>query len=234
MGTRGAIGFIVDGKEKVTYNHYDSYPSSLGLEVLEFIAKTKIEEIREGARKIEIVDEGSKPSAEQKARLKEFTDLGVAGQSDDDWYCLLRQAQGNLGAHLKCGVMTDSHQFLSDSLFCEWAYLINLDTGKLEVYRGFNRNPKGAGRYVGTLTKKEIAEHKRTHGDDRPYYGVTLLQEHDLAELQKGANNRFGKLKPEDIFTELTNSWERQAEELREADERREQASKKPAPELDL
>jgi hypothetical protein len=24
MGTRGFIGFVVDGVEKITYNHYDS------------------------------------------------------------------------------------------------------------------------------------------------------------------------------------------------------------------
>lgn len=32
--TRGAVGFRVDGVDKVTYNHSDSYPGGLGAAVL--------------------------------------------------------------------------------------------------------------------------------------------------------------------------------------------------------
>ena len=31
--------------------------------------------------------------------------------------------------------------FAKDSLFCEWAYVVNLDTEMLEVYRGFQETP---------------------------------------------------------------------------------------------
>ena len=41
MGTSGAIGFVVDGKEFVAYNHFDSYPENLGKEVVEFIRSLK-------------------------------------------------------------------------------------------------------------------------------------------------------------------------------------------------
>lgn len=37
MGTRGIMGFVVDGQEKLTYNHYDSYPDGLGLDVLRWL-----------------------------------------------------------------------------------------------------------------------------------------------------------------------------------------------------
>jgi len=30
MGTRGAYGFRKNGIDKVTYNHFDSYPEQLG------------------------------------------------------------------------------------------------------------------------------------------------------------------------------------------------------------
>lgn len=31
--------------------------------------------------------------------------------------------------------MIDNVSFLQDSLFCEWGYVINLDTNVLEIYR---------------------------------------------------------------------------------------------------
>ncbi len=41
MGTRGAYGFYYKTEketiEKVTYNHYDSYPECLGYNILQFI-----------------------------------------------------------------------------------------------------------------------------------------------------------------------------------------------------
>lgn len=35
MGTRGTWGFVADGDEKLTYNHFDSYPDGLGVDVLD-------------------------------------------------------------------------------------------------------------------------------------------------------------------------------------------------------
>jgi len=38
--------------------------------------------------------------------------------------------------------------FMADSVFCEYAYILNLDTEELEIYRGRNTNPHAAGRYA--------------------------------------------------------------------------------------
>ena len=42
MGTRGVTGFVADGKWYVTYNHFDSYPEYLGMQVLNFAKKLPI------------------------------------------------------------------------------------------------------------------------------------------------------------------------------------------------
>ena len=40
MGTRGAWGFLVDGDDsRITYNHFDSYPSGLGANLVKAIGK---------------------------------------------------------------------------------------------------------------------------------------------------------------------------------------------------
>lgn len=37
--------------------------------------------------------------------------------------------------------LVNSEEFAADSLFCEWAYVIDLDKNTFEVYQGFNKKP---------------------------------------------------------------------------------------------
>src|SRR5271169_1739417 len=109
MGTRGAYGFIVDEVEKVTYNHFDSYPSGLGKDILTFLSGKDLNLLKENAQKIQMVDERSVPTKEQIAVCKNFTDLGVSSQSENDWYCLLREAQGSLEPYMSgLSIMVDN------------------------------------------------------------------------------------------------------------------------------
>ena len=161
MGTRGAYGFRLEGKDKVTYNHFDSYPSGLGNDVAKFLKEiSSVEELKEIFSNIELVDMDSKPTEKQKAKAKELdlVDLTVSSQSEDDWYCLLRKAQSGLELYKEgLSFMIDSHNFLGDSLFCEWAYIINLDTAQLEVYQGWNKDHNASGRYAALNKGKEYA-----------------------------------------------------------------------------
>jgi hypothetical protein len=139
MGTRGVVGFVVDGVWKVTYNHFDSYPSGLGVEVLDFCRSRKSwDRFKALARKVELVDSDSKPTEEQIKQYTPFSDIHVSNQTLDDWYCLLRNTQGvetlKAIAQNKLWHMIDSHLFMDDSLFCEWGYVINLDTNRLIIY----------------------------------------------------------------------------------------------------
>ena len=36
--------------------------------------------------------------------------------------------------------MIDNKEFMGDSLFCEYAYILNLDNNYLEIYKGFNKD----------------------------------------------------------------------------------------------
>ena len=192
MGTRGAIGFISDKKEYITYNHFDSYPDGLGNDVLNFLNSTRltVDVMKERVKEIRLINERKdEPTDEdiKKCMLAKTVNTGVSEQSFQDWYCLLREAQGKLDKYLEVGIMPDNHDFLLDSLFCEWAYIINLDTSKLEVYKGFNRNQNGKGRYAKKYLKTE-------HRETVEYYGVTLVAEIDLFNLPKA----FGEYYNED------------------------------------
>jgi len=170
MGTRGAIGFYRNGQTKATYNHWDSCPFGLGVSFLGQILAFDLEQIAGAMDRIELVSEQSTPSPEAIERYTPFADTAVGGQRIDDWYCLLRNVQGEITPFIDGTVdhMIDSTDFLRDSLFCEWAYIVNLDTGEVECHRGFNTNPEASGRYVAVESIDPSAP-----GDT--YYGVRLL-----------------------------------------------------------
>jgi|CXWL01.1.fsa_nt_gi hypothetical protein len=174
MGTRGAYGFRNNGQDKVTYNHYDSYPSYLGRNILKYVALTSPEEIRLAAKRIILVDPESKPTPVLIEKYSHYADINVATHNLSDWYCLLRNAQGEIQLYSQ-GLrhMIDGHEFLRDSLFCEWAYILNTDSEVCEVYRGFNKDWSARGRYA-SLRRESASE----------YYGVALLDEIPFDEIK--------------------------------------------------
>lgn len=188
MSTRGAIGFYIDGKTKVAYNHSDSYPEWLGVnEVLPFCREVPDDgwgKVRDMVRALVDVDPDETPTPEQvekiRAAIPEYAHrVGTTGS----WYDILRGAQGGLGTYLKIGLWPEAGVgWLLDSLFCEWAYLINLDDDFLEVYKGFNRDPEAEGRYAG----KRLSDEDQKHYSDGPYYGVRLVAAWPLGALPTG------------------------------------------------
>lgn len=147
MGTRGIYGFYKNGIDKLTYNHYDSYHEGLGKNVVDFIKNTTIDEMNEVFEKIVLVSDVM-PTKEQIEECSLYTNLNVSNQNTNDWYCLLRDAQGDLNVY-KNGLkyMIDDKEFIKDSLFCEYGYIINLDENILEVYEGFQTSPQ-TNRYI--------------------------------------------------------------------------------------
>jgi hypothetical protein len=171
MGTRGALVFVVDGTEKTSYVHYDSYPSGLGEDALSWLRGALSDEA--GARKavaeLAPVPDGG-PSAEHFERWAEFHDRHV--DSGTSWYALLRHTQGDPGKILKAGLFEPATDFPRDSLFCEWAYVIDFDARTFEVYEGFQQSPPTLGRWIGragTSEGYEPVQRVRQYGfDDLP------------------------------------------------------------------
>ncbi|MFD8564670.1 hypothetical protein ACFV1N_46030 [Streptosporangium canum] len=164
MSTRGFVGFVSDDTEKIAYNHSDSNPKGLGLEVLEWLRSAVsdakdpadgITQLRERVRALRVVDSESTPTEEDIARLKEFADQGVSRGKLTEWYVLLRATQGNPGEMLRAGVVEDAASFPLDSQFAEWGYLIDLDAEVFEVYRGFQDKPHERGRFAAREPERD-------------------------------------------------------------------------------
>jgi len=148
MGTRGLIGMYKKGVTKAIYNHYDSYPSYLGEEIREYIAGTSVLKLNTGFDRIVFVDADTEVTPEHIIKLFNFwygdVEKNAIGDKDSGMhvmYDLLSRSHTDLQFCIDAGMMIDGIDFIKDSLFCEWAYLINLDRGVLEVYRGFQHKP---------------------------------------------------------------------------------------------
>jgi hypothetical protein len=186
MGTRGFIAFVVDGSDKIAYNHWDSYPGGLGLDVLNWLrdALSDRDHLHQLIRALRVVDPKSEPTDEDIKQLRRWADTNVSSQSLDDWYVLLRGTQGNPDAMLTAGVIEDASQFPADSLFAEWGYVVDLDADMFEAYEGFQQAPHSRGRF------KDLTP-------DRGYYPVALKASWSLDALP--TNDAFvAALEPEE------------------------------------
>lgn len=174
MGTRGAYGFRVNEKDKLAYNHSDSYPGWLGRDVLRFVSGSSCEELRQIAENVEMVEESGKPTSEQILECQPWTDVDEDDSSVGTWYDLLRGLQGDLEPY-KEGLryLPTCGKFILDPILCEYAYVINVDSGKLEFYCSKRElgGKYGEGRYAG----------KRLQGEKG--YGSVLVKEYELKEL---------------------------------------------------
>jgi len=135
MGTRGFWGVRHDGRMRTTYNHYDSYPTGLGVSMVEFIQSTDMATLGERVFALAEVHEGDSPSPEQMQALVEAgTWMHVS--TGQDWYSALRGTQGEPEKMIESGfwMTQDFDPTQANDSWLEWGYLIDLDAGELLVY----------------------------------------------------------------------------------------------------
>jgi hypothetical protein len=195
VGTRGACGLRKNSLDKVTYCHFDSYPKGLGKDMIGFVRNTSLADLNAAYDRLTLVNNDDVPTGEQIAHCQ-TTGAGALPEYpnlQDGWYSLLREEQGYPEKWLTgSGFMIDNHDFLAESLFCEWAYIVNLDEKTLEFYRGFNKDPKGSGRYAHLLE----APSNDYYGKPMPqeWYGVTLITAVPIAVIQEATEEMIADL----------------------------------------
>ncbi|GIQ80116.1 hypothetical protein KIPB_000862 [Kipferlia bialata] len=175
MGTRGAHGFRVRGEDKVAYNDKDSYPDCLGEEVIRFIQQIgSVKRLRSIARRMDLVDEDDAPT---------FGYLGIVGRlialvvkwrrHATGWHYLSLEYSRSLDWYRRVGCIPGNAEFLLDGLFCEWAYIINVDSETLEIYATTNSDNTPQGRYCTIHPEPDM--------DGEVRRGVSLLFEVPLS-----------------------------------------------------
>lgn len=134
MSTDGAVGFIQNDNMTIIYNGMDSYPEGLGCDILDFIRRWGLDRIEEMVSNFVYVSEESDG--------KSFYELGD--------YFLNEEGKTDyiIDIHKKMPVYSEIC-FVFNSLYCEWLYLVDLDEGNLEIYKGFSKE-KPVGRFSET------------------------------------------------------------------------------------
>ena len=111
-----------------------------------WLAEKSTKELKELFNSIQMVPEEELTEIDKGWCLQHGIDPG------ENWYDTLYTFQGCPGALDIVPIMLEGSNFICDSLFCEYAYIANLDTNELEFWIGFQRKPDPDNRYG---TKKE-------------------------------------------------------------------------------
>ena len=153
MGTRHNICVYSSGDLKLSqYGQWDGDPSGQGVIILSFLRdKLDAEKFLNNLNKAyEPKTDGECEKLFNKPATKPFVSRDTSAQ-------ILPMIQDFKGKKFPL-VLGDS--FLADSLFCEWAYVIDFDANEFQVYKGFNKNPlQLSDRYFYLEDKAEDGYH---------------------------------------------------------------------------
>jgi hypothetical protein len=171
MGTRNLTMVQKNNEIKVAqYGQWDGYPSGQGVTILDFCSKKEnIEKLKKKLYEVRFLDQNEIEKINLKLKDKDHKTLvlfetfwgrNIGGEILKN----IIDAQTSIG-------LINNFSFGYDSLFCEWAYCVNLDTEKLEVYEGFN--------------EEKLNKNDRFYREDleNGYYGIKLIKEYDLNNL---------------------------------------------------
>lgn len=173
MGTRGFVSFVADGQTKTAYNHFDSYPGGLGMDVLTWLRAVDPDAAKAKAAALRVVDGNTEPTDADIEQLGRYFNSNVGGRSErPTWYQLLRDTQGSPAAMLDAGAIEDASGFPADSLFAEWGYVADFDAMTFEVYEGFQTVKHSDGRFADLPPLR-----------DSEYFPVRLVKSWPLTEL---------------------------------------------------
>ena len=180
MGTRHLIAVQKDNEYKVAqYGQWDGCPSGQGVDVLNFLKNTDL-------TKFSIILDFVKFYTEDELQkiYDEHTDNGsiiYGSEHQQYWKDNLEHISRNTGAKILSMIMQNgvrkiknSITFAGDSLFCEYAYVIDLDNKVFEVYEGFNKD---------TITEGRFVSGDKTLDSSNGYEPVKLIKSYSLSDL---------------------------------------------------
>jgi hypothetical protein len=186
MGTRHLTCVVADGEMKVAqYGQWDGYLSGQGQTIVDFISglsKADLKTFRQSVRKCTWIDEKEIDRRLKSVGSKDgWMTLDQSAKWTANWPELSRDTgAGILALILERGPLglQDDSKFAADSLFCEWAYVVDLDAEVLEIYKGFQTKKHSRGRFASL--KIEDDRHR-----DTKYYPVKLVKKLPFRNIAK-------------------------------------------------
>jgi len=179
MGTRNLTCVVLDGEYKVAqYCQWDGYPSGQGLTILDFLTnKFHRHDFVTNLKQTRFITE------EEHTALWEgfgadgsgLVSLEIAKRFKANHPQLDRDMGGTVLEFIQKAnepvVLANSVDFAKDGLFCEWAYVVDLDNNVLEVYSGFGQEKLDEGARFGNAI------------NENGYSAVGLVKTYPLDDL---------------------------------------------------
>jgi hypothetical protein len=161
MGTRNLICVKSKGKIKVAkYCQWDGYLAGQGLTILEFLKdEKKLNALRKNIDQCKFISQ--RQYNLKRVKLLGHTKKYITMPESDMLKKKLPTFHRDTGAEIlnyiaKKPIETVNNiDFGGDGLFCEFAYIINLDTNKLEIFTGFHDKILGKNPFNKFNDKKE-------------------------------------------------------------------------------
>lgn len=197
MGTRNLTMVRYKNQYKVAqYGQWDGYPEGQGVKVLNFLKTANLNKFKKQLNKTTF----NLPKAYEKKVDKIFNKVNNLCRENREYdtnkilhnltpteqfiyRCSTRDTcAGILGViytapdNIKEIRLSNELEFAGDSLFCEWAYLVDLDRNVLEVYRGFNTKPL-------TVEDRFFNLKLTPHPSGTTYYPIKLLKTYKFNRL---------------------------------------------------
>lgn len=147
MGTRHLIAVYLGGTHKIAqYGQWDGYPSGQGKTILKFLAETDLEAFEKKVVALRYMTDAQIDAA--NATMKKIG--GDAYMKKNPW--MSRDAGAKILTYVleqpKGLLLNNQITFAADGLFCEFAYVIDLDNSQFEFYKGFQKEKPGTpGRF---------------------------------------------------------------------------------------
>jgi len=161
MGTRNLTMVILNQKTVVAqYGQWDGYPSGQGATILKTLLKQNggFSMLKSALDKCRFVDEDERQESNQlgvgegqqhltdeqvkqyRARFPLFN-RDIGGEILESIMDASKLIDENPDEYDPNILLRDETNFASESLFCEWCYVIDFDKGTFEVFEGFNQSP---------------------------------------------------------------------------------------------
>jgi hypothetical protein len=154
MGTRGLTKVIYQKETRIAqYGQWDHYPSGQGVTISNFLRERvntgTLNDFKESTMRCRFIGEGSRKEKEMNEFLKKIgCDGGWMTMAQAEKYKeKYPQISRDLGGKILEFVynqkgsgliyLYDQSEFLNDKVFCEWAYIIDLDKETLDVMSGY-------------------------------------------------------------------------------------------------
>lgn len=187
MGTRHLTCVKKNKEFKVAqYGQWDGYPTGQGVDILDNLQSFHMSRFVDRIEQVKSLTEdevnalwvecGADPASSLVSVVvaEEFKKKYPSLYRDTGANILriIYENNGGVPVHL-------STEFAADGLFCEWAYVIDLDDNTLTVYRGFNQDSNADMGHFDFLKDMSYKEHR---GDDQ-YLPPVRVKVYSLDDL---------------------------------------------------